>query len=128
MDITTFLALVWGPVMFAVGLGMFVSRSYYIRVYRDLEKDPLAVLIFGMVAMMVGIILVTLHNVWSTVPQIIVGLLNWGLLIKGVTFVVIPRWVERAGDKWATLNLIPATGAFMVAVGAYLSWVAYFAG
>ncbi len=47
MNTTTFLAQVWGPAILAVGIGIFVSRSFYAKIYGDLEKEPLACLIFG---------------------------------------------------------------------------------
>jgi len=65
MDITTFLAQIWGPIILAVGLGVFISRNYYMRIYRDLEKETLAVLVFGMVAMAAGIAQVSVHNIWN---------------------------------------------------------------
>lgn len=44
METALWLAQLWGPVMFAVGAGIFVSRGYYPKIYRDLEKEALAVL------------------------------------------------------------------------------------
>ncbi|PIR83661.1 hypothetical protein COU18_03190 [Candidatus Kaiserbacteria bacterium CG10_big_fil_rev_8_21_14_0_10_51_14] len=127
MDITTFLAQLWGPVIFAVAVGVFVSRTYYIKIYRDLEKDALAVLLFGMVAMTAGIAHVLVHNLWSTFPQIVVSLLGWGMLIKGALFIIAPNFVDRAGDGWANLKLIPFAGGLMLLIGGYLSWFAYLA-
>lgn len=127
MDTTLFLAQIWGPIIFAVGLGIFVSRKYYIRIYRELEKDALAVLIFGMIGMAAGIVQVNAHNVWDTLPQILISLLGWGLLIKGTVFAVVPRIVDRGGDWAADSKLIPAVGALMLLLGAYLSWFAYLA-
>ncbi len=127
MDTTVLLAQLWGPAVLAVGLGIFVSRSYYVRIYRDLEKDALAVLILGMVAMVAGTAQVLAHNVWDTFPEIVVSILGWGTLVKGTLFVVAPRFVDRMGDRWADMRLIPAAGALMLAVGAYLTWFAYFA-
>ena len=46
METTLFLAKLWGPAILAVGIGVFVSRNYYIKIYLDLEKDALAVLLF----------------------------------------------------------------------------------
>ena len=39
METTLFLAKLWGPAILAVGIGVFFSRSYYIKIYRDLEKS-----------------------------------------------------------------------------------------
>lgn len=127
MDITTFLAQLWGPTIVAVGLGVLVHRAYYIGVYRDLEKHSLALLVFGMVAMTAGIAHISFHNVWGTLPEIIVSFLGWGLLAKGALFLVAPGFVDRAGDGWVKLKLIPFAAASMLLVGGYLTWFAYFA-
>lgn len=127
MDITSLFAQIWGPVILAVGLGIFVSRPFYLKIYRDLEKDALAVFIFGMGAMTIGIVHVLLHNVWGSLPEIVVSVLGWGLLLKGILFTIAPALVDRAGDWWIKSKLIPAAGTFMIIIGLYLSWVGYFA-
>ena len=125
MDITIFLAQVWGPILLAVGVGVFFSRSYYIKIYRDLENSPLAVLVFGMAAMAAGIAQLHFHNSWNTFPEIIVSFLGWGLLIKGAVFLIAPSFVDRAGDEWANHKLIPLAGGIMLLIGAYLTWFAF---
>lgn len=126
MDLTIFLAQIWGPVILAVGIGVFVSRSYYTKIYRELEKDALAVLLFGMIAMAVGIVHVQSHNLWNSLPEAIVSLLGWSLLIKGTLFAVAPGIVDKSGNWWASHKMIPFAGFLTVLVGAYLSWFAYF--
>ena len=127
MDITTFLAQIWGPIFLAVGIGVFVSREYYLKIYRDLEKQTLAMLVFGMVAMAVGIAQVSVHNVWNNLPQVIISFFGWATLLKGAMFLIAPKFVDRSGDWAANTKLIPVVGGFMLLVGVYLSWVGYFA-
>ena len=127
MDITIFLAKLWGPAVLAVGLGIFISRNYYVKIYRDLEKDALAVLLFGMVAMTVGAAHIFFHNVWSTFPQMFVSFLGWGLFVKGTLFVVTPNLVDKAGDFWVSKHLIPIAGVLTLIGGIYLSWIGYLA-
>lgn len=125
MNTTIFFAQLWGPILLAIGLGMFISRKYYTKLYRDLEKNSLAVLGLGMGFMIVGIIQTAVHNAWSTLPQIIISVLGWGTLIKGIVFLVIPKALDKAGDWEAKSKLIPVTGGFMVIVGIYLTWLGY---
>ena len=127
MTTTLYLASLWGPIILAVGVGVFVSRSYYMRIYRELEKDALSVLIFGMVAMATGIIQVSMHNIWGNLPEVIVSLLGWGLLIKGTAFIIVPKLVDMGGDWAADSKLVPTVGGFMLLIGAYLTWISYFA-
>jgi hypothetical protein len=127
MDTTIFLASIWGPIILAMGLGIFVSRSYYVRIYRDLEKDALAVLTFGMLAMAVGIIQIKAHDVWNNLPEIVVSLIGWMLLVKGAMFTIIPRVVDKSGDWVLRTKLMIAVGVMTLIIGAYLSWIAYIA-
>jgi len=127
MDTTTFLAQIWGPIMIAVGLGFFFSRDYYVRIYRDLEKAPFAVLFFGMFAMAAGILHVLAHNLWDTFPQIVVSLFGWGLLLKGVVCTTFPGLADKGGDWALEMKIVPVAGGFALLLGGYLSWLAYFA-
>jgi hypothetical protein len=127
MDTTIFLAQIWGLGILAVGIGVFVSRDYYIKVYRNLEKETLAVLVFGMAGIAAGVAHINAHSVWSTFPEIVISLLGWGLLIKGLAFAIAPRVVDKGGDWMANTKLIPAAGGVMLVLGAYLTWFGYFA-
>lgn len=127
MNLTSFLAQLWGPTIFAVGLGVFVSRKYYIKTYRDLQKETLAVLLFGMVATSAGIAHIHFHNVWNTFPQMLISFFGWGLFVKGLLFAIVPGFVDKAGDFEADSKLIPVAGVLMLIVGAYLSWVGFLA-
>lgn len=128
MDTTQFFAQIWGPVLFAIGLGFFVSRPYYIKMYRNLEGAPFAVLIFGTFAMAAGIGHVLMHNIWDTTLEILVSVLGWGLLIKGFVCVVMPSLAEKAGDRALSGKTLPMFGGgIFIALGVYLSWMSYFA-
>lgn len=127
MDITVFLASLWGPVLLAVAVGVMLNRAYYVKIYRDLDKDVLAVLVFGMVGMTAGIAHIQFHNAWETLPQVVVSFLGWGLVAKSVLFLAAPSFVDKTGDVWAKYKLIPVAGILTLIVGGYLTWFAYFA-
>ncbi len=126
MDTTTFLAQMWGPAILAVALGVFFSREYYVKIYRDLQKEALALLLFGMVAISAGIAHIHFHNVWGSFPEVIISFLGWALLLKGLVMAIFPKMVDMVGDYEAKSNLIPAAGGLMLIVGAYLTWFGFF--
>ena len=125
MDTTLFLAQIWGPIVLALGLGIFLSRAHYARIYRNLENEPLAILVFALFGIAFGIVQVMTHNVWGTLPQIIVTLFGWGLLLKGFMLALMPRFAEGLGDWVADSKLIYVGGGFMLIVGAYLTWFGF---
>lgn len=123
--ITLFLAQLWGPAILAVGLGVFINKGHYAKIYREVEREGLALLAVGLAGIMLGIWHVQVHNVWSTPTEIIVSLFGWGLLLKATLFVIKPDFVNSWGDFVVTSKLIPAVGGVAVALGAYLTWVGY---
>lgn len=125
---TIFLAGLWGPVLLALGVGLFVSRDHYLRVYRELERESFAVMLFGLVGIAAGVAHVMAHNLWTTWPEVIVSLLGWGLLIKAAVFAIIPRWADMKGD-WFAANetMINVASAVLIVLGGYLTWVAFLA-
>lgn len=126
METTIFLAKIWGPMMLAFAVGIFTSRDYYIKIYRDLEKDVLAVLVFGMLAMASGIAHVLAHNVWGSFAQSLISFFGWGLLVKGTLFLVAPNFVDKAGNYWANKKLVPVAAVLTLVAGIYLVWFGYF--
>lgn len=125
MDITIFLAQVWGLGMLALGLGFFFNKAEYVRLYRTLEQGMLSIVLFAMIGIAVGVAQVQAHNVWGTLPEIIISLLGWGLLLKAIVFAMFPRVVDKMGDWWANTKMIPIVGGVLVIMGAYLTWFGF---
>jgi hypothetical protein len=126
MNTTLFFAQIWGPVLLAIGIGFFISTNHYKSVYRDIEKEPLASLIFGMAAIIAGIIQILSHNTWATVPEWIISLLGWALLIKGLAFAIVPKFIELRGDWSVKMKIVPGAGVLLILLGVYLSYLGYF--
>ncbi len=124
-SITLFLAQLWGPAMLAVGLGVFISKNHYIKIYREVEREGLALLAFGFAGIMLGIWHIQIHNVWNTPTEMIISLFGWGLLVKAALFVIKPDFVNKWGDFVVASKLISTGGGAAVALGAYLTWVGY---
>lgn len=122
MNTTVLLAQVWGPVLFAVGIGVFVSRGYYVKVYRDIEKHVLAALVFGLGCLAGGTAHILAHNVWGTFTEGVVSFLGWMLFVNGVLFIVTPQFVDKVGDFWVNKKLIALEGATSLILGMYLLW------
>lgn len=127
MSTTIILAQIWGPIILAIGIGFFVSRRYYVRLYKNIQNEPLATLTFGIMAMIIGIIHVFAHNVWGSFTEVVISLFGWATLVKGAVFLVAPKFVDKAADWEAAKKLVPLAGTLALIAGIYVTWVAYFA-
>jgi hypothetical protein len=126
-SLTIFLAQLAGPTLLAVGLGIFFSRDYYARVYRDLEKETLAVMMSGLTILIAGIVLVLNHNIWDSLPAGIISAIGWLSILKGIMLLIFPKTVNKMGDMVANGKFFTAMSILTVIGGGYLSYVAYFA-
>lgn len=125
--LTLFLAKLIGPAVLAVGLGIFFSRNYYTKVYRNLGNESMAVLMSGLIILIAGIVMVLYHNTWDNFLSGFISLIGWLAILKGLTFIIFPKTADKMGDmiagsKWFSLAVILYTIA-----GAYISYVAYLA-
>lgn len=125
MDITLLLAQIWGPILFSIAIGLFASRRYYVKVYKDIETEPLAALTFAIFSMALGIIHVKVHHLWATPEQIIISVLGWALLIKGFLFAIVPTVANKGGQWAARSELLSAGAGIAFALGLYLMWFSY---
>lgn len=127
MDPTTiFLAKLAGPIILAVGLGIFFSRGYYQKVYRSLGNEPLAALISGMIAVAAGIALVLYHNRWDTLLAGIISLIGWLSIFKGLMLIIVPETIDRMGNTLVNSSWFRFTAALYAVAGVYISYLAYF--
>ncbi len=119
------LGQIWGPILVALGAGIFISPDCYRKVYRNLENETLAVMLGGLAILAVGIAQTLYHNVWGTLPEIFISLLGWAAILKGLMLLVYPRLAERFGDKVANTNFFKVAAAVCIILGAYVSYLAY---
>jgi hypothetical protein len=126
-SLSIFLAQLAGPTLLALGLGIFFSKDYYTRVYRDLEKEPLAVMMAGLTTLIAGIVLVLNHNIWENLATGIISAIGWLSILKGLVLIIYPKTASKMGDMVAQGKFFNIIAVLTIIIGGYLSYMAYFA-
>ena len=122
---TLFLGRMIAPYLFVSGLGFLLSFSFYQNLQINSDKsDPLTVNLSGMVHFLIGLAIVLNHFLWGNILEIIVTLLGFGFLIKGLTLIIIPNATLRSNKVSAKLLRLEGIG-FLTA-GLYVGYVSYF--
>ena len=128
MNETTLLVVqLAGPILLALGLGFLLNQKMYMKVYSGFGKNPFMVVLAGMMSMVMGILIVMNHNLWSTPLEVIVSILGWGALVKGAAFMVIPTFYEKMGKIFTNKSFFTIVSLIAIVLGGYLSWVGFFA-
>ena len=90
MDVSILVARILGVTYTAVGLGMLISGDHYRKMLNDFSKSPSAVYLGAFLALITGILLVSFHNVWEGNWKIVITLIGWLALAKGVIMLIFP--------------------------------------
>ncbi len=100
MDISLFLSKALGLYLVIVSVGMLINACTLRPILEEVLKSSGLMFIIGVIAMIIGVLIVISHNVWTLDWRVIITIMGWASLIKGTMRVVIPQYVDVLGNKW----------------------------
>ncbi len=95
MSISIQLARIFCIYFIAFGVSMLINRSFFRAATKELSSNNIAMLIVGSTTLMVGVVLVSLHNIWVHDWRVFVTLICWMVLISGIVRTVFPTFVQN---------------------------------
>jgi hypothetical protein len=92
MGISLFLAKVMGIWFLVDGLVALIRRKEIIPAVDELKNHRVTVMIMGSIFFVLGLTIVTVHNVWSgSAFQIVITLVGWAMMIKALVVSIMPH-------------------------------------
>ena len=124
MDISIFLAQVFGLYFILAGLAMLFRPSAIQELF-VMMSDRSNTLLTGFIALLIGIPLVLLHNIWDGSWRVLITTLVWATLFKGLVRIFLPDVVIRLAKTLVTHKrtvlhmvwVILVLGLYLVSVG-----------
>lgn len=103
MDVSIFLAKALGLYYVIVAIAMLVNYSKFTAFLNDYAKNPSLLLLSGFITLILGILLVLSHNVWEASWRVLITVIAWMALVKGIICLVCPKWqlgmIKRCGKS-----------------------------
>lgn len=125
---TTVLAQVIGPIIGVIGLSLLLNKEFYQQIEQNLEKHKELAILGGILNLIVGLVIVINHNIWTLNAAGLITLTGWIALVKGLNIMLAPKlFYKLTRGMLCSKNMIPIAGAASVIVGAYLTYVGYVA-
>jgi len=81
-----------GIAYFAIGVGMLTNPKFIKDIVKDFLGSTVSVFYGGLACLAIGFPLITFHNVWSLDKSLIITLIGWLALIKGLMLVMLPAF------------------------------------
>lgn len=118
MDKSFFLAEFWGWYLI-VFFSLIIINTKRIKQMLDYVKDEKFLLLISFIAIIIGLINIIIHNVWSSDWRVIITLFGWSSLFKGILFFSFPDLVKNKVMKFST-KLLPYILILLFFMGLYL--------
>ena len=119
MEISIYLARFWGSLFIILGLGSVVGK-FLGRVINYTEDKTITVST-GYITFLLGLITVTLHNIWVVDWRLAITILGWTTLLKGIEKVVFPGRVNKIAQKFKGKQTL--WGFVIFLIGAFYFWI-----
>ena len=109
MILSNYLAALWGITIFVVSLSLLVKQKVLGKLVAEMKNE--AIMYFGGIfSLVVGIAMVLAHNVWVLNWQVIITILGWLSLLKGLDVLFLPkrmktRWAKMEKKQWFIIFL-----------------------
>lgn len=105
---------------------MFVDTSQFMTYVANLLHNPPLMFITGFFTLILGILLVVGHNIWVWNWRVIVTLISWIVLIKGISIIVYPHVIDKASFYFIRdINMAYAGMGFNFIIGLVLVYFGY---
>lgn len=91
MDVSIFLAKVIGLYLLIMAIALFVNGQKIKPIMSDLVRNPALMFMIGFICLILGLLLVIGHNLWVADWRVLITIIGWLTLIKGVSRVIYPQ-------------------------------------
>ena len=102
MQLSKLIAKIASVIYLSASLGTFFNAAYYRNVSNDLFSNAGLTYLAGLVTVIIGLLIVNYHNVWAKNWTVLITLLGWLALLKGIVLIVSPQFVHSLSERMFT--------------------------
>ena len=126
MEQSIFLAKVMGLYLLIVPAAVLLRRKQFAELINEFTANRAMVFLSGLVALVLGLLIVVSHNVWTADWRAVVTVMGWLMLAKGVIRIMLPEKlatvaVDPSSTKWTVATTV------LLSLGIYLTYIGFLA-
>ena len=120
MNISVTLAQMWGIGCVVFGLSMLFNKKWIAAAVEEMIQNKGVMLLAGLIALILGLVLVALNNVWTSGLPLFITILGWLTLLKGATILIFPNFSSSYYKKVNKGNIFVWGGVILTILGLIL--------
>ena len=122
MGLSVFVAKVLALTYISAGIAAVSGKVAFGKMVEEFERSPALTYVTGFFTLVLGMLLVQFHNIWVSDWTVLITIIGWISLIKGITLIAFPQclllfkgWYKNARG-W---------GIVMIALGALFAYFGF---
>jgi uncharacterized protein YjeT (DUF2065 family) len=125
---SVFLARLLGPLLLVPGLGLLLNPRAYRTIAAEVVGSVTRIYLFGVLDFAAGLVIVLTHNLWMANWSVLITLIGWVLLLRGVARILLPDTIMGYAAKFVRNNqFYLVAGIVLVILGLVLCYFGYVA-
>lgn len=125
-QISILIAKIASVVLLSAGVGLVLNKGYYKRMEEKFMQEAGVDYLAGIFTITIGCLILNYNNVWEASWAVVITLLGWIVLIKGISTLAFPKAMKvltKAVTKTKMLKYYPAIS---IIFGLLLGYIGFF--
>lgn len=122
--LTNYLAEIWGISMVIIPLALLVNQKYLKKLFAEVESES-TMFFGGIISLIIGLAMILSYNVWAKNWQVIITILGWLTLLKGLSCLFCPECMKKWARKMESSQWLPVALVVAVFIGLILTYLGF---
>jgi uncharacterized membrane protein len=122
--LVNYLAEVWGISIVVVSLALLIKEKHLKQLFASLETEE-RFFEWGFISLVIGLAMILAYNVWTQNWQIIITILGWLALVKGLALLFLPEKMKAWAKKMQNKQWLPIALVVFVLIGLVITYLGF---
>lgn len=102
MQTSIFIGKVLGIYMLITCIALLFNQKYYRETFKEIIDNKSFFIISAIISLIIGILIIITHNIWIVQWQLLITILGWIALLKGIFLLFFPNASSNLFKKCKT--------------------------
>jgi uncharacterized protein YjeT (DUF2065 family) len=122
--LVNYLAEVWGISIVTISLALLIKEKHLKRLFAKIESEE-SLFMGGVISFIIGLGMILSYNVWEQSWQVIITVLGWLALVKGLALLFIPEQMKKMAKRIENYQLLPIYLVVLIIIGLVITYLGF---
>ena len=128
MDVSLFLAKVMGLYLCILSISMLIHAENFTSILAGIFHNASIQFVLAIYILVLGLLMVVSHNIWDGTWVMVITILSWLVLLKGILYITFPKSMSSLAQsvikdkQWLSMSAV-----VNLLLGLFLTYMGFFA-